>query len=246
MTNAFEVDPTKVDPSKNYLEELVGEGKKFKSVDELARGKAESDAYIQTLTSKLDELRDELTKRKTVEEVADLLRSRQDKVPSNHAHDDGDGEDEPVVPNSFKQEDIEALLEKKLQEKEAMSRAERNLNEVNEKLRNKFGDGASKVLMEKADQLGVSMEYLEAQAKANPKVFYRLIDLDRTTSSFTPHTPPSSSVNTVMSDGLGEGARTASYYEKLFKAQPHLRWDPKITIQQHKDAQRLKEKFFDT
>ena len=28
------------DPDKNYLEELVGEGKKFRSVDELAKGKA--------------------------------------------------------------------------------------------------------------------------------------------------------------------------------------------------------------
>jgi len=72
-----------IDPSKNYLAELVGEGKKFKTQEDLARGKAESDAYIKILEKRSDELRndylklrDDYSSRAKLEEVVDQLTKR--------------------------------------------------------------------------------------------------------------------------------------------------------------------------
>src|SRR6478752_10635011 len=62
LDNTNQPDPVQIDPNKNYLEELVGEGRKFKSPEELARGKAESDLYIEHMKGRMDELRQDYTK----------------------------------------------------------------------------------------------------------------------------------------------------------------------------------------
>src|SRR5712672_125043 len=51
-----------LDPTKEYLQELVGDGKKFKSPEDLARGKYEADSYIKILERRLDEMRDDYKK----------------------------------------------------------------------------------------------------------------------------------------------------------------------------------------
>jgi hypothetical protein len=48
-----------LDENKNYYEELVGEGKKFKDEKELAKGKWIADEYVKTLERSLDEMRND-------------------------------------------------------------------------------------------------------------------------------------------------------------------------------------------
>src|SRR6267154_5364704 len=54
--------PPPLDPSKNYLTDLVGPDKKFKTVEDLARGKAEADTTIELFKKRQDELRDDYLK----------------------------------------------------------------------------------------------------------------------------------------------------------------------------------------
>src|SRR4029450_8159059 len=76
MTDLFsDESDINVDPNKNYLEELVGEGKKFKTPEDLARGKAESDSFIERLQKELHGLRNELKSRLQLEEVVDRISS---------------------------------------------------------------------------------------------------------------------------------------------------------------------------
>src|ERR1041384_5868536 len=49
--------PPEIDESKNYLEELVGENKKFKDVEALAKGKHQADLFVKHLTDRMDEMR---------------------------------------------------------------------------------------------------------------------------------------------------------------------------------------------
>jgi len=48
--------------SKTSLEELVGEGKKFKTVEDLAKGKLEADSFIAQLEGELKGVKGDLTK----------------------------------------------------------------------------------------------------------------------------------------------------------------------------------------
>lgn len=233
-----------IEPEKNYLEELVGEGKKFKSVEDLARGKAESDNYIQTLERNLDGIKTELDKRLTAEELANQIRSEMKSTQNESNQENNLGEENKEVErqnNSFSEDDISKLVEKRLTEQKARDVAERNVAEVTKTLNDKVGVSASKYLSDKADELGVTLDYLREQAAISPKAFYNLVGLNesRQTNVFT---PPVSQGNTQA--GPDPAVRNKAYYDKLYKENPRLRIDSNTQIQEHRDALRLGEAFF--
>ena len=237
-----------IDPDKSYVEQLVGEGKKFKDAEAMARGKVEADTYIETLTKKLDDISAELEKRMTAEEIADQIRSKmqppvstQTPNPGDDEHADGTNQNTNQNKQNFSTDDIERLLEQKIEEKSKVSRATANLDEANKVLREKIGVTANQYLSDKASEMGVSLEYLKEQAAISPKAFFNMIGLNQTPTTNTGFNPPSSSVTTVPS---GTSERNKAYYDKLYRENPKLRLDQKTTIQEHRDMQRLREKFF--
>lgn len=237
---------TQIDPDKSLVEQLVGEGKKFKDLEAMAKGKLEADTYIETIERKADELAKELEKRLTAEEIADQIRSQQQPPVSNLNPNPGEvensvGNQNETKPN-FTTDDIEKLLEKKLEEKSAVSRQQANLAEVNKTLRDKIGATANQVLADKAADLGVTVEYLKEQAAISPKAFYNLIGLSQQQTQSTGFNPPSSSVTTIPN---GTTERNKAYYDKLYAENPKLRIDQKMTIQEHKDMLRLGSKFYE-
>lgn len=249
MTDVFNTDPSEVQTQvledKNYLEELVGEGKKFKDVGSLAKGKAEADAYIETLTRKLDALSEEVNKRKTAEEIADQLRSQMagrssssQEVYQPPVENENDGQ------NKLSMADIEKLVEERLKKDKELSKAQQNVNTVNERLVKEYGASAPKVLQDKAVELGVSVEYLKQQAQVSPQVFFNLVGLSGQKQVQANFVPPQSSMNTASSEPSGT-VRNKSFYDKLYRENPHLRSDSKTTIQEHRDAVRLGEKFYE-
>lgn len=236
-----------IDPDKSYVEQLVGEGKKFKDAEALARGKLESDTYIETLLAKIDSVSTELEKRMTAEEIADQIRSQMQPNPSNQQElpnpdgENGQGNQNQNNKPNFTTDDIEALLEKKLEEKSAVSRKQANIDEVNKTLRDKIGVTANQVLADKATEMGVTLEYLKEQAAISPKAFYNMINLNPQQTQGTGFVPPDSSVTTPPS---GTTVRNKAYYDKMYRENPKLRMDAKTTVQEHKDMQRLGVEFF--
>lgn len=249
MTDVFNTDPSEVQTQvledKNYLEELVGEGKKFKDVSSLAKGKAEADMYIETLTRKLDALSEEVNKRKTAEEIADQLRSQMaDRSSSSENTHQSSLENENDGQNKLSMADIEKLVEERLKKDKELSKAQQNVNTVNERLVKEYGASAPKVLQDKAVELGVSVEYLKQQAQVSPQVFFNLVGLGGQKQVQANFVPPQSSMNTASSEPSGT-VRNKSFYDKLYRDNPHLRSDSKTTIQEHRDAVRLGEKFYE-
>ena len=256
--NVFKIDSTQTHEAnqqqiENYLEHYVGEGKKFKDVQELAKGKYEADNYIPTLEKKLDELRSELEKRQTAAEIADQIRSRLADTKSTEVSNQGNtnlGEttqDDQTTTKGLSQEDIEKLLEERISQREKQSKAQQNIAEVSRVLNERVGATSNKWLQDKANELGVTVQYLQQQAEVSPKAFYNLVGLNTGTQQRQGFNPPASSVNTASSLDSGSQVRNNAYYEKMFNENPKLRFDPKITVQMHKDAQRLGlEKFYST
>lgn len=251
MTDVFNQseggDHNQQDNIENYFEHLVGEGKKFKSPEELARGKYEADTYIQTIERKLDEMKKELDKRQTADEIADRIKSELAGrgVSNQGSHQNSDEEnnsnsnDQKTNLESLSREELLKLFDERLADRENKSKAQRNREEVSKVLGEKVGATANQWLQNKANELGVSVDYLKQQAEVSPKAFYNLVGLNQQQTGNKGWTPPASSVNTAGSPDNGTMVRNNKYYEKLFKENPKLRFDPQTTVQMHKDAQRM-------
>src|SRR2546426_10450626 len=94
MTNLLDNTdlPPEVDPNKDYLAELVGDGKKFKTSQDLARGKFEADQYIEVLKRRQDEMRADYLKiseeSKTRATLDDLVKRLENRSASNDEPDE--------------------------------------------------------------------------------------------------------------------------------------------------------------
>lgn len=241
-----------IDPDKDYLTELVGEGKKFKTPAELARGKYEADQFIERLKREQAALREELNSRKRLEDIADLLSPNKQHSSSEGTPPNRNGGEEGTDNKNLNPDDLEKLIEDRLTKREKERLYEQNFNTVKSKLAEVWGPDASTKLSEVANTLGVGKEFLNNLAKEQPKAFFKLVGVDTQSNNQGQRqeandlfAPPRSSVNSSGFTPNVTGERTMSYYDKIKRDNPREYWTPRIQNQMHQDAMRLGEKFFD-
>lgn len=245
--NLFATDPSATpvpvaDPNKNYLEELVGEGKKFKTPEELARGKAESDAFILRLTKEQEDLRKELNTRLTMEQYLDQLRAAP-PVSQTPLPNEPNGNGGQPDASSLKAEDVERIIDQRVTAREQERIQNDNLRMVKDTLTQSLGPEFPSKLKEIGNQLGMSEQDMSDLAKLKPKALLALVERAEPvkTQQQTLFTPPQGQL-TQMRQSLVD--RTSSFYNDLKKKNPKEYWDPKVQNQMHQDAIRLQEKFF--
>lgn len=235
-----------IDPNKNYLNEYVGEGKKFKTVEDLAKSKFHADTYIPLLERRLDQIeadrlamKKEIDTRQSVEELVTKLVKNQTTTT------------QPITPESKVESVVNAaapdltkideLVSTKINEWDIQKRQTANVAEVQAKLKEKFGNRYVDVLKAKADELGVSSSFLNNLAKDHPTVLYKTLGLDQqvqpvnanpltTTQRFAP---------------VGEKKRTWSYYQEMKKTDPDTYNNPRTALQMQRDAIELGDVFQD-
>lgn len=245
MTDLFsdQDDSPVIDPSKNYLEEYVGEGKKFKSAEDLAKAKAESDAFIEKLKSETAGLRQELNTRLKLEEAIDRLSSQ---APSS--------EHEPKAPEqdqgqpAIKPEDIVKAVKDSLTADEKKAQRAKNTSFVEEKLQEAFGPTFRRTIKEQAQRLGIGEEFARNLAAEQPNAFLKLFDVKaQPEGNSTAQNIPHSNVN---SEALGfkpdAGIKRKSFYDNLKKKDPKSYWSVRVQNDMHKEAQKQGASFFDT
>lgn len=211
--SVFEADD-RIDPDKNYLEEYVGEGKKFADAAELARAKAESDAFIERMKRENAELRKEVEIRTGLEDFLNqqkVLRTKDS--PTQPDNPPPAQRDEPAQPNPV---DVETLVNDVISKRTAAERREQNLRQVVDVLRKNYGNGYSKVMEDKAVELGVGKDWLDNLAKEQPKAFLNLVGVSDSPSR-QPNPAPAARAN----PGLGKSdVKNFNYYEAIRKSDP--------------------------
>lgn len=232
-----------IDPNKNYLEELVGDGKKFKTPVDLARGKYEADLYINTLTKRMDELRNDYvqlrqdynTKAK-LEEVLDQIKTQQSSSGEPLAKD-------VDIKPELKTEDITKMIASEIQRTRTQEQEEINFRSVQAKLKERFGNNRD-VLNQHLQELGLSEDFAKELARKHPNVFMRTLGLDQPAQQEDFLSPPRSS---QRRDSFAPKVqkRTWSYYQELKKNNPDLYNSKDITVQMHKDYEELGRDFED-
>lgn len=150
---------------------LIGEGKKYSSAEDALAALPYAQSHISKLEEEMAGLREDLSKRKTAEEILEAINKKTTE--------------EVTVPQ-FDPSQLDALIENKLSAKEQYVKDMANTTSVANKFRAEFGEeNAEKVYVQKASELGLSVEYMNNLAKTSPEAVFKLCGLKPTTSTPT-------------------------------------------------------------
>ena len=230
-----------IDPTKDYFAELVGEGKKFKTPQELARGKAEADSYVKLLEKQKDELRADYLKvmdeNKAKAKLEDLITQYEQRLASS---------EQPLVKEvmeqpKFNPEQIESLIDNALIKRTQEQRQSDNFNAVKDKLTERFGRNYQNVVKQQIEELGISVDEFNDMARRTPKVLIKTLGLDTPVNNETFQAPIRS---TQQFRPTGQQKRDWDYYQELKKTNPKIYLDPKTTVQMHNDVLEMGEAAF--
>lgn len=239
-------DPTDLQvEDKNYLTELVGEGKKFKTEQDLAKGKVQSDAFIEQLKNELkvartaaEKLQDELKTRSTLQEFVDQMKTNANPSPPPAKQPLLEGGDDvsKLTPDTIKQ-----LVEQTIANKSIAQRETENLEFVRSKLVETFGQRYETKLRERTKELGMTEDEMTRLATQTPKAFLTLVNptQPQTQGLYS----PASSVNTEGFRTTGT-SKTWAYYEKIRRENPRLYFAPSTHNEMMEQATALGDDFY--
>jgi hypothetical protein len=229
--------------SETYYDKLVGEGRKFKDQEALAKGKAEADEYISMINRQKDEfrvlndqyhdqiirLKSELADRASLEDMLNQERTREPPQTTP-------AKTQPSI-------DFDVEFEKRLSDYERKKIAESNLNKVKAQLREKLGSDYVSTLRNKMDELELTVEEMDSLAARSPKAFMRSMGLeDQAPKGPAYQTPMSSTVNTTTLKPKSE-ERNWDWYMDLKAKDPQAWMSAKIQQQMYDDSQSLGARF---
>lgn len=226
------MDPNNENPEDtSVLDALVGDGKKYKTVADLAKAYAHADVFIGQLKAE----------NTTIKEKADTLEAKLeilDKLATN-PQAKAQGNETPAVetPSQVSQDDMEAKIRSTVEQLSEERKRTENTQKVDTVLLEKFGetDKATEFLKNKAIELGLGVKFLTDLAASSPQAFYATVGLDVTpTAKSDP--APKSTVNTATLSNSTAKPNTYAWYEELRRTDKARFNSAKTQLQMHQDA----------
>lgn len=242
LFNPGEVDPNPVvdvDPNVDPFESLVGEGKKFKTPQDLAKGKLEADNFITQLQKETATLREELTKRLSVEEFVKKMNTTPAPSASTPPNQGSEERDLQNTAN-LTPEQVEKLVQETYSKQKQEDARAANVELVKRELQKKWGSDYARHLEAKTAQLGFGRDFATGLAATHPQAFLNLV-LDRPTEANPDVSPPSPSTRGPMATSQ---EKKYSYYQKMMKENPKLYNSQAIQMEMYKQAQKLGADFY--
>lgn len=168
----------------DHLKDLVGEGKKYATLEKALESIPHAQSHIATLEAELADLR------KKVESAApqeDVLKTVQEYLEAERKKTNATGV--PDIASVVKE-----VLGRELTALEQQKTAEGNKAVVNAAMKEKFGDKAKEVFETKAKELGVGPKFLEELIAKSAEAGMELLGLKKKES--TPN-PTRGTINTA-------------------------------------------------
>lgn len=169
------------------LIELVGAGKKYATVDAALKALPHSQSHISKLEAELAQLREEVNKRKTAQELLDEIKSG---IPQ--------GETPPTA--GLNQDTVVQLVEKVISQKEQKQAAQTNIGKVVSAFKDAFQDKAEEQYNKLAQEAGLSVGELNRLAATSPMAVLKLAGVTKSNTVPNPG-KVSSDVNTIAISG---------------------------------------------
>lgn len=232
-------------PQESYLQKLVEtRGDNWKDPEVLAKGKLEADAYIKNLEDQLAQMREDLGKQDYASKLLQQLEGKasaptNEKPLASNNNNKGGTNTEGNTNLAVSEDDLKSLVEKTLTERENQATAKQNINTVDSVLQETYGTEARNVLVNKSQELGISLQRMQELAAESPSAFFALIGEKQQT--FKPITQGSVRTESVNMQTSSE--RNWAYYQKLRKENRNLYYSPKIQQQLMEDKMRMGDKF---
>ena len=181
-TEAVQTDtPPKTFEIPTEAQELVGEGKKYQSPEDALRSVPHAQKHIETLESELAEVKEELTKRQTTQELIDELKSGSQPIENT------------TQGAEINQDNVMDLVNKTLSIRENKAQADSNAKAVAAKFTAQYGDKAEATYNSIAKELNVTVTKLNELAATSPTLVLKAAGL---TATIPPVGNSSSDVNT--------------------------------------------------
>jgi hypothetical protein len=247
--------PPPVDEDKNWFEELVGEGKKYKDSQALAKARVEADNFIEVLKRENADLRNQAKMGLTLEQFMEKMkqeRQTQGNQSANGGNQDSNQNQGGTPNNEGARTLTEQDIERVVTEREQRREAERNVNEVKRLMSEKWGNNYVSKLEAIVSDTGITREDLDALAQKSPKAFARFTGLDTQATTQPPaapssdslFTPPRSNVNSDATRPSGTGEHNQTWWDAVRKKDRAFYYSDEGAKQRHRDAMQLKERFF--
>ena len=245
MTDVFEAaDQGGEQQQTNPLDELVGEDKKFKTLEDLAKSKLEADAFIEQLKEEnrlaLEELEKHNANTDESVKVSDLI-----KTVKEAAQQDSDGN------NQMTDEDLSEKVKQILRGEQQELTRSANRDKGNELVLQKVGgdvEAAKIYVAERAKELGITPARLAELSEVSPDAFAKLIDAEPSISSRgkvpLQDRNPQAMKHTANVETI-EGRHTKAYYDRMRKEMGTVKYLQNRKLQKAylDDAMALGERF---
>lgn len=225
--------------TSSFLERLVGPGKKFATVEDLAKGKWESDeVFVPQLQREAAEARAELTTRLSIEDLLDK------RMPVSNPTTNTNVQTNQTVTEENKNAglsltDIQRVVLDVLNQEQTKNTKAQNVAIVQSELQKAWGSNFPVVLKAKAKELGLGEDFLNEVAGKSPKAFLQLVGGEKTVPAGMNQVPPKGMGTTNQATNK----RTAEYYRNLKKQDKKLYWSPAIQRQMFEDMKALGSDF---
>jgi|TARA_Y100000361_G_C11146988_1_gene338634 small-conductance mechanosensitive channel len=220
-------ETTEVKETEGYLSKIVGEGNKYANVEELAKGAIHGNEYITKLEGEMAELRSELDKRVTAEDMVQQVKRETAEQRALLQQTQ-----ENTTPQLDEQQ-LSALISNTIEQKDSQKLAQQNIQSVDKKMKELYGEEkAAEIVQQKALQLGVSVDKLAEIAATSPEMFFNSIGVSQGSPKVTTPAPTVGSTSTeavqTMNSGQHVEEGTWDYFEQLRRSNPREYFKPAV------------------
>ncbi len=202
---------------------LVGEGKKYKTVDELAKAYINADGFIETLKAENRELKEKTTAAKTIDDVLERLQQQH----ATQQTDKSSGSSEGVSVD-----DLTKLVEATVTGLESKKQREGNLLKADAKMKEAFGEKAADKFAEVAATPELKRVYMEL-ASVDPDKFVSLFTgnvLKNTANADQGGVNTTVNYSSTNQGGRVNTAGAKEYYDNVRRTNPSLYYSQDFQI----------------
>lgn len=243
--DVFSADPANV-PEELSLEDLVGEEKKYKSPDELAKAYANIERHARQLEAenaqfrvKVDQFETQLTNRNEPNTNPNTQGGEQ----PNRADQRGETPQDKA-PKSGEKVDYRSQIRDEIRALNEEERGVANMETAAAKMVEVYGSPteANKAIQKRAQELGVSVEWLRDSASRSPQAFYATMGIN--TSGGTSLRTPSSGEGARLENRGDANVRNFEFYDRIRRENPKQYFTPAVQQEMLRHAREMGSDFY--